>query len=252
MASTTTKSPYKSSKRRKAKSQPVTSGSNPGTPGPSMSVNLNRSLGYDDSNIKSGSGPDPAPIDVTSQHTSSSSSSSRLQSREPESGSTLNVIDTSVLSSPSSTPTPIAQSKSTAKEFAATPSPVPQPPPLSTSMPKNLGPAVPAPFGVGEEFIAFAFSDSDEETAAIPVREWDQGKQGRDVEMREKKRKHGELSRDDRESGRDGRRERGRDREQDRIGDRYGEKRQQMGGVPRHTPWIANVDWDRCTNVAEL
>jgi len=112
-------------------------------------------------------------------------------------------------------------------------------------MPKPSGSA--AQFSAGEEFVAFSFSDPDEETAAVPIREWDQGKQNPDVEKRGKKRKSGEMSRDDREYDRD-RRDRGRDR----GSDRYGEKRQRMDNVPRHTPWIANVDWDRCPNVADL
>lgn len=119
-------------------------------------------------------------------------------------------------------------------------------------MPKNLGSAAPAPFGANEEFIKFAFSDSDKETAAVPIREWDQGTQGRDVEKRGKKRKTGEMSRDDRKYDRDSRRERGRDRDRDRDGDRHGEKRQRMEIDPRRAPWVANVDWDRCANVAEL
>ena len=119
-------------------------------------------------------------------------------------------------------------------------------------MSKNPEAAAPAPFGAGEEFIAFAFSDSDEETAPVPIREWDQGKQDGDVEKRGKKRKSGEMSRDVREYDRDARRERGRDGERDMGRDRYGEKRQRMENVPRHAPWIANTDWDRCTNVAEL
>ena len=97
---------------------------------------------------------------------------------------------------------------------------------------------------MGEEFVAFAFSDSDEETATVPIREWDQGKQSPDVEKRVRKRKSGGISRDDQ----DGKRDRGRDR----GGDRYGEKRQRMENVPRHAPWVANVDWDRCPNVADL
>ena len=56
------------------------------------------------------------------------------------------------------------------------------------------------PFDVGQGLIAFVFSDSDEETAAVPIREWDQGKQSPDVEKRGKNRKSGETSRDGRES----------------------------------------------------
>jgi hypothetical protein len=118
--------------------------------------------------------------------------------------------------------------------------------------PKNPESAAQVPFSVGEEFIKFAFSDSDEETAAVPIREWDQGKQSGDVEKRGKKRKSGEMSRGDREYDRDGRRDRGRDRDRDRDRDRHGEKKQRLENVPRHAPWVATVDWDRCSNVAEL
>lgn len=119
-------------------------------------------------------------------------------------------------------------------------------------MPKTQESTAPAPFNVGEEFIAFAFSGSDEETTAVPIREWDQGKQDRNVEGRGKKRKSGEMLRDGREYDRDGRGERSRDRERGRGEDRYGERRQRMENVPRCAPWIGNVDWGRCTNVAGL
>jgi len=54
------------------------------------------------------------------------------------------------------------------------------------------------PFGV-EEFIAFAFSDSDKETPAVPIQKRDRGKQSRRVDERGKKRKSGEMLRDDRD-----------------------------------------------------
>lgn len=99
------------------------------------------------------------------------------------------------------------------------------------------------PFCDGEEFVAFTFSDSDEDTAAVPIREWDQEKESRDSEKRGVKRKSGEMSRDDREYGRGGR------RDHDRGG---GERRQRMENVPRCTPWVANVDWEKCTSVPSL
>ena len=252
MASTTTKPPSKNWKRKKTKTQPVTSGSKPGTPGPSTSVNLNLPLDYDNSIAKSDPGPDPTPIDLNSQSTLSSSSSSRLQTGEPEAELVLNVIGTPALPTHSSTPVPITQSKSTARTSAAIPSPIPTPLPPSVTMSINPEFAAPAPFGVNEEFIAFTFPDSDEETALVPIREWDQGKQDIDVEKRGKKRKSGEISRDDREYDRDGRRERGHDGGRDRDRDRYGERRQRMENVPRYAPWIENINWDRCRNVAEL
>jgi len=250
MASTTTKPPPKNRKRKaKSKLQPVTSGSKPGTPGPSTSVNLNLPLDCGDFNAKSGPVLDPT-IDLASQSTPSSSSSSRLYTGEPEAESVLNVIGTPALPSHSPTPAPKTQSKSTARTPAATLSPISTHLLPPATMSKNPESAAPAPFGVNEEFIAFTLSDSDEETAPVPVRELDQGKQDIDVEKRGKKRKSGEMSRDDREYDRDGRRERGHGGERD--GDRYGERRQRMENVPRYAPWIVNTNWDRCTNVAEL
>jgi hypothetical protein len=116
------------------------------------------------------------------------------------------------------------------------------PPPVMT--PKSAKSAAPEPFGGGEEFVAFAFTDSDEETAVVPIREWDQGKESKDAEKRGKKRKSGEMSRDDR----DGRRERGHHRDRGRDGEKW----QRMENVPRHAPWIANVNWEKCTSVPEL
>ena len=115
-------------------------------------------------------------------------------------------------------------------------------------MPKHRTSTLKAPFCGDEEFIAFTFPDSDEETTAVPIREWDQGKESRDAEKRGKKRKSGEMSRDDRDYDRDGRSERGHHRDRDRDG----KKRQRMENVPRCAPWVANVDWDKCANVPEL
>ena len=110
--------------------------------------------------------------------------------------------------------------------------------------PKSAQSVAPEPFGGGEEFVAFAFTDLDNETASVPIREWDQGKESNDVENRGKKRKSGEISRDDRDSRRDRGHRRGRGRD--------GEKRERMEHVPRHAPWIANVNWEKCTSVPEL
>jgi len=247
MSSTATKLPPKNTKRRKTKSQPVTSGSKPDTPGPSVSVDLDLPLDRDE---KSNPGPDPVLIDPSSHPASSLPSDSRWQAGEPEPEPVLNVIGTPMLFSHSSTPAPILDSKPKAKKSAAVQPPMPAPLSPPATMPKNQESAAPVPFGVNEEFIGFAFPDSDEETATMPIREWDQGKQSRDVEKRGKKRKSGEMSRDDREYDRDSRRDRGRGR--DRDGYRHGEKRQRMENVPRHAPWILNVNWDGCTNAAEL
>jgi hypothetical protein len=251
MASTTTKPPPKNSKRKK-KSQPVTSGSKPGTPGPSTSVNLNLPLDPGDSSAKAGSGPDPTPVDFTSQSTLSSSSSSRPQTGEPEAELVLNVIGTPALPSHFPTPAPTIQPESTARTSAATPYPIHTPLPPSPTMLKIPESIVQAPFGVNEEFIAFAFPTLTKRPPLCLYESGIRGNRDNDVEKRGKKRKSGEISRDDREYDRDGRRDRGRDRDRDRGGDRYGEKRQRMENVPRCAPWIANVDWDRCANVAEL
>jgi len=241
MSTTTAKQPSKSSKRRKTKSQPVTSGSKPGTPGPSTDANLNLPPDWDDLDTKSNSASDPALAGLDPQPTSSTLSSSGRQSGEPESDSVLNVIGTPVFPSHSKSFTP-----------ASLPPPVPAPPPLPATMPKPPETTALAPFSVNEEFIAFSFPDSGEETAAVPIREWDQGKQSGDVEKRGTKRKSGEMSRDDREYDRGGRRERGRGGDRGRGGGPRGDERQRMENVPRFAPWIANVDWDRCTNAPEL
>ena len=248
--SSTTKPPPKNSRRRKTKSQPVTSGSKHDTPEPSTSPNLNLPLDGTEPNQNSQSGPNPALTDPPSQPASSQSSSSRPQPGEIGPEPVLNVIGTPALPShsPTPAPAPIPESKPRAKKSAVMPPPLPAPPPPSAAMSRNSGSAAPVPFSVDEEFVAFTFPESDEEAAAVPIREWDQGKQSPDVEKRGKKRKSGEMSRDDREYDRGGRRDRGRDR----GGDRYGERRQRMENVPRHAPWIATVDWDRCPNVAEL
>jgi hypothetical protein len=55
-----------------------------------------------------------------------------------------------------------------------------------------------------------------------------------------------EISQGNQEYGQDGRRYRGHDMDQ------HGERAQQVENVPRHAPWIVNVDWGRCSNVTEL
>ena len=232
-------------KKKKTKSRPVTSGSKQSTPGPSTSLNLKLPLDENDSNAKSNSGTDLTPRDLTPQP--SSSSSSARPTAEPEPGLVLDVIGTPALPSQSSTPAPLSELKPKANGPAVASPPIPASQPTPTMTPKRPDSTARAPFSVGEEFIAFGFSDSDEETAAMPIREWDQGKASGDVEKRGKKRKAGEISRENREYDRDGRRE---GHHRDRDGD--GEMRQRMRNVPRCAPWVANVDWDKCTNVPEL
>ena len=235
-----------STKRRKNKLQPVTSGSKPSTPRAATSLNLNLpSIGEDDPSAKSHSEPGPCPVDLTSQSASSSPSSSTQKTEEREPELDLHVIGTPAFPSLAPTPAPNLEPKPKAS-YMSSPTPTPLSPPVT--VPKSVQSVEPEPFRGGEEFIAFAFSDSDEDTAAVPIREWDQGKENGDFEKRGKKRKSGEMSRDDREYDRDGRRERGHHRDRDRDG----EKRWRMENVSRYTPWVANVDWERCANVSEL
>lgn len=251
-----------SARRKKAKSRPVTSGSKPGTPGPTVNLNLNLAVDAEESNAKSyseSSEPESAVIDLTAQLPTSSSSSSARKIEEADTESVLNVIGTPAFpSQPSSTPAPIPESKPEGNVTIRIPSPPPASQTAPVTTPKRPEPAAPAPFRDNEEFIAFGTPDSDEETAAIPIREWDQGKETMHAERRGKKRKSSEMARDDREYDRGGRRDRDqrrdrdRDRYRDRDRDRDGERRQRMENVPRYAPWVANMDWDKCTNVPEL
>ena len=104
---------------------------------------------------------------------------------------------------------------------------MPAPPPF-TIMLKKTESAQQVPFSVGEEFVAFTFSNSDEEAAVVPIREWDQGKQNPDIEKRGRKRKPVEISRGGREHDQDDRRDRGHDKDRDR----HGEKRQRIEMFP--------------------
>ena len=125
---------------------------------------------------------------------------------------------------------------------------MPASPPPPASISKHPKSTVQEPFSDGEEFVPFAFFDPDKDTTAVPIREWDQGKENIDAEKRGKKRKSEVMSRDGREYDRDGRKERGHRRDRDRDG----EKRQRMENVYRYAPWIATADLEKCVNVPEL
>lgn len=95
---------------------------------------------------------------------------------------------------------------------------------------------------LGDDFVPFTLSEPEDEAppAPAPRREWDEGKRsprGRD-----------------RERGRDGERERGakgKEREVERD-DGYASKKQRVDAASRRAPWVAEVEWERCANVAEM
>ncbi|EIW60204.1 uncharacterized protein TRAVEDRAFT_164816 [Trametes versicolor FP-101664 SS1] len=96
------------------------------------------------------------------------------------------------------------------------------------------------------DFIPFSFSDPEEPAEPAPAkedwppaREWDRGK----GKSREKERERG----DERESA-------GRKRKVEEVDfdDGYANKKQRVAAASRRAPWVNNVDWDRCANVAEM
>ncbi|KAI8989833.1 hypothetical protein BD414DRAFT_414259 [Trametes punicea] len=97
------------------------------------------------------------------------------------------------------------------------------------------------------DFIPFTFSDPEEPEPVQedwpPVREWDKGKgkareREREIE-REREREHSEHA--------------GRKRKVDEIDfdDGYVSKKQRVAAASRKAPWVKDVDWESCTNVAE-
>jgi hypothetical protein len=86
-------------------------------------------------------------------------------------------------------------------------------------------------FEEGEDFIAFALSDLDDELEqrGTPIREWDRGKNVLD-ESYGKKRKSDDMER----------------------GERHGAKRQRLDSSSRQAPWVIDVDWHSCNNVPDL
>ncbi|KDQ61225.1 hypothetical protein JAAARDRAFT_124189 [Jaapia argillacea MUCL 33604] len=95
-------------------------------------------------------------------------------------------------------------------------------------------------FEAGGEFIPFDFPDSDDEgkkerkeereERKVFVREWDRGKHWSADGDSPRKRKADEYERDD----------------------GYENKKQRVDAASRKAPWIENVDWKRCNNVAEM
>lgn len=82
------------------------------------------------------------------------------------------------------------------------------------------------------DFIAFTFSEPEEDAdERPPAREWDKGKERASERDRSgRKRKSDAYERDD----------------------GYSSKKQRVAAASRRAPWTADVDWESCTNVAEL
>ncbi|KAI0636561.1 hypothetical protein C8Q77DRAFT_1154490 [Trametes polyzona] len=98
------------------------------------------------------------------------------------------------------------------------------------------------------DFIAFSFSDPEEESAPTqedwpPVREWDKGKGKGKARERERER---EWEREKEHAGRK------RKAEEIDLDDGYANKKQRVAAASRKAPWVKDVDWDSCTNVAEM
>jgi non-canonical poly(A) RNA polymerase PAPD5/7 len=81
----------------------------------------------------------------------------------------------------------------------------------------------------GEDFVGFVASDDeDAEEPQKPAREWDVGKPSRADE-----------------------RDRGRRRDHERE-DGYANKKERMNASSRRAPWVDDVAWEDCANVAEM
>lgn len=96
--------------------------------------------------------------------------------------------------------------------------------------------AATASFTADEDFVGFTFSDEEEneeevEETVPQVREWDRGKgKARDYESGGRKRGHDEID----------------------YNDGYANKKQRTDAASRLAPWAADVEWDKCNNVAEM
>ncbi|KAH9952027.1 hypothetical protein B0H21DRAFT_10348 [Amylocystis lapponica] len=82
------------------------------------------------------------------------------------------------------------------------------------------------------DFIAFAFSDEEQDAEELPVREWDKGKgRVREWDSGGRKRKADEYN---------------------AANDGYTNKKQRVAAASRKAPWVVDLDWESCTNVAEM
>jgi non-canonical poly(A) RNA polymerase PAPD5/7 len=101
---------------------------------------------------------------------------------------------------------------------------------LNLPGPSSLKPEQTA-FEQNDDFIAFSFSDAEDEPQepATPIREWDRGKRSYEG-SHGKKRKSDEMERDDRNA----------------------DARRRRSDLPRKAPWVVDVNWQGCNNVPEL
>lgn len=124
-------------------------------------------------------------------------------------------------------------------------SPIPQPPSTGNVFP-SAGTAAPnttsasMEFTTGKDFIPFDFSDDENEKEEgkepPPVKSVGKGK-GRESDDR------------DMRGGKNGLK---RSAWEIEVQDEYSNKKQRTDASSRLTPWVADVDWDNCRNLAEL
>ncbi|KAI0373072.1 hypothetical protein BV20DRAFT_1014460 [Pilatotrama ljubarskyi] len=95
------------------------------------------------------------------------------------------------------------------------------------------------------DFIPFSFSDPEEPEPVKedwpPAREWDKGK----GKAREKERER-EWDQEREHAGRK------RKVEEIDFNDGFANKKQRVAAASRRAPWVRDVDWDSCANVAEM
>lgn len=99
------------------------------------------------------------------------------------------------------------------------------------------------------DFIPFSFSDPEEPAPAPedwpPEREWDKGKGKRGAKENERGRAR-EREREPEHAGRK------RKADEINLDDGYANKKQRTAAASRKAPWVTDVDWDSCANVAEM
>ena len=100
-------------------------------------------------------------------------------------------------------------------------------------------------FTGGEDFIPFASLDENDAPStrkgSPPAREWDEGKPKDKGKERERAREG--------EGGGAGRK---RKAEEIDFNDGYANKKERVAAASRKAPWVRDMDWEHCANVAEL
>jgi non-canonical poly(A) RNA polymerase PAPD5/7 len=100
-----------------------------------------------------------------------------------------------------------------------------------TTKPTKPEPVPPLTADLGDDFVPFVFSDSEEEPQEAnpvveegpPQREWDKDKKRAD-------KKRGAYD----------------------ANDGYANKKQRLDAASRRCPWVLDVEWEKCNNVAEM